>query len=421
MQYTLEPLVYEGPAEGKPREQWRLKSAKELLDLKICDMACGSGAFLVQVCIYLAERLLEAWEEAEKRVEGSPRITPYGEVSKGLPDEQLIPLDRQERLIYARRLVAERCIYGVDKNPLAVEMAKLSLWLLTLAKDKPFTFLDHAIRCGDSLVGLSSIDQLLRFSLTENAKVRPLMEQQRQQIEKRLEATMLLRKQIETLPSNTPQDIERKAKMFENVVDQTKRLTYAADMLLAATWEAKNVGELESALNGMLAEVEYKFKDLPAEQLEEEARKRLRKAGIAGRFHWPLEFPEVFVDRGGFDAFVCNPPFMGGQKITGNMGTAYRDYLVEHLARGKRGSADLCAYFRPASRLLAAGGGPVRLPGDEHDCPGRHPRGGARPVDGRRLRHPPSGPQPPVAGHGQPRSGSRLAAAGTVEAAVRAR
>ena len=62
-------------------------------------------------------------------------------------------------------------------------------------------------------------------------------------------------------------------------------------------------------------------------------------------FHWPLEFPEVFVERGGFDAFVGNPPFMGGQKITGNVGNDYRDYLVEQLARGKRGSADLCAYF----------------------------------------------------------------------------
>ena len=357
VQYTLEPLVYEGPAEGKPKDQWRLKLAAELLALKICDLACGSGAFLVQVCIYLAARLLEAWEEAERRVEGSPRITPYGEVSKGLPDEQLIPLARQERLIYAYRLVAERCLYGVDKNPLAVEMAKLSLWLHTMARFKPFTFLDHAIRCGDSLVGLSSIDQLLRFSLTENAKVRPLMEQQRQQIEKRLDSVKLLRKQIETLPSNTPQDIDRKTKMLENVEDQRKRLTYAADMLLAATWEAKNVGELESALNGMLAEVEYKFKDLPAEQLEEEARKRLRRAGITGRFHWPLEFPEVFVDRVGFDAFVCNPPFMGGQKITGNLGTAYRDYLVEHLAHGKRGSADLCAYFAlRAASLLQDGG-----------------------------------------------------------------
>ena len=348
VQYTLEPLVYEGPAEGKPRKQWRLRSAKELLDLKICDMACGSGAFLVQVCIYLSLRLLEAWEEAEKRVQGSPRITPYGEVSTGLPDEQLIPLDRQERLIYARRLVAERCVYGVDKNPLAVEMAKLSLWLLTLAKDKPFTFLDHAIRCGDSLVGLSNIDQLLRFSMTENAKVRPLMEQQRQQIEKRLEATMLLRKQIEMLPSNTPKDIERKTKMFENVEDQTKRLRYAADMLLAVTWEAKNVGELESALNGMLAEVEYKFKDLPAEQLEEEARKRLRKAGITSRFHWPLEFPEVFVGRAGFNAFVCNPPFMGGTKLEPAFGQSWREHVVTLIGnnvRGRRGTADLCSYF----------------------------------------------------------------------------
>ena len=261
VRHTLEPLVYVGPAEGIPREKWRLKSAAELLDLKICDMACGSGAFLVQVCMYLSLRLLEAWEEAERRVEGTPRITPYGEVSKGLPEEQLIPLDRQERVLYARRLVAERCLYGVDKNPLAVEMAKLSLWLLTLAKDKPFTFLDHAIRCGDSLVGLSDIDQLLRFSMTDDAKVRPMFEQQRQQIENRLKATMLLRKQIETQPSNTPQDIERKTLMFANVEDQTKRLTYAADMLLAATWEARNAGELETALNEMLAEVEHKFKD----------------------------------------------------------------------------------------------------------------------------------------------------------------
>ncbi len=61
---------------------------------------------------------------------------------------------------YALRIVAQRCLYGVDKNPLAVEMAKLSLWLLTLAKDKPFEFLDHAIRCGDSLVGIHNIEQL---------------------------------------------------------------------------------------------------------------------------------------------------------------------------------------------------------------------------------------------------------------------
>ena len=66
VQHTLEPLVYEGPAEGLPREQWKLKPPKAILDLKICDMAMGSGAFLVQACRYLAERLVEAWENVEK-------------------------------------------------------------------------------------------------------------------------------------------------------------------------------------------------------------------------------------------------------------------------------------------------------------------------------------------------------------------
>jgi hypothetical protein len=395
VRYTLEPLVYEGPAEGQPREAWRLKSPRELLDLKICDMACGSGAFLVQACLYLGARLQESWDAIRRADPDKLRFTPEGEPSAGQPEENLIALDPDEQRIQALRLVAERCVYGVDRNPLAVEMAKLSLWLLTLAKDKPFTFLDHAIRCGDSLVGLSSIDQLLRFSMTDGAKVRPMFEQQRQQIEKRLQATMLLRRQIETLPSNTPRDIERKVAMLANVEDQTKRLRYAADRLLAVTWEAKNAAELESALNATLAEVEYRFKDQPADQLEADATTRLRQAGIPARFHWPLEFPEVFVKdspqshrehggsdkltrdgtkfpsntapspcppclRGGFsgfDAFVCNPPFMGGKKITGNVGTAYRDYLVGYLARGRRGNADLCAYFtlRGAS-LLREGG-----------------------------------------------------------------
>ena len=133
--------------------------------------------------------------------------------------------------------------------------------------------------------------------------------------------------------------------MFENVVDQTNRLIYAADMLLAATWEAKNVGELESALNGMLAEVEYKFKDLPVEQLEEEARRRRRKAGVNGRFHWPLEFPEVFIEWGGFDAFVCNPPYLGGKRIRTELGDAYSLAIKSLITPGEKGASDLCAYF----------------------------------------------------------------------------
>ncbi|MBV8129423.1 MAG: hypothetical protein JO114_17395 [Planctomycetaceae bacterium] len=356
VQYTLEPLVYVGPAEGKPKEEWVLRPAKDLLDLKICDMACGSGAFLVHVCRYLAERLLEAWEDAEKRHPGVPGITPEGSASTGAANEQLIPKDTDERLAYARRIVAQRCLYGVDKNPLAVEMAKLSLWLLTLAKDRPFTFLDHAIRCGDSLVGVSSETQLKMFSL-DSQGIGITLPNFLDMIPKILDATRLLRIRLEKIADETVGNIEEKQRLFDNIRFQTKRLNYAADRLLAASWEPAKPAERVALLRKALQEVDDRIRDVDPETLEAEVLAHLKEAGCARTFHWTLEFPEVFLDRGGFDAFVCNPPFMGGQKITGNLGTDYRDYLVEHLAKGKRGSADLCSYFfLLAASLLREGG-----------------------------------------------------------------
>ena len=118
---TLEPVVYVGPAEGKPREEWTLESSREILDLKVCDPAMGSGAFLVQACRYLGEKLVEAWlhEEAVGKV-----ITVDGEALDQLGAEEPLPSQLDERLTIARRLVAERCLYGVDVNPMAVELAR---------------------------------------------------------------------------------------------------------------------------------------------------------------------------------------------------------------------------------------------------------------------------------------------------------
>lgn len=165
VRHTLEPLVYKGPAEGLPQDQWKLKSPKEILDLKVCDLAMGSGAFLVQACRYLAERLVEAWENEEKTHPGQVLITPDGQFSEGSPAERLVPTEAAERIAIARRVVADRCLYGVDINPMAVEMAKLSMWLITVDANRPFTFLDHAFKCGDSLLGITSIAQLENFSL----------------------------------------------------------------------------------------------------------------------------------------------------------------------------------------------------------------------------------------------------------------
>src|SRR5262249_27449472 len=165
VEHSLEPLVYLGPAEGKPKTEWKLNAAREILALKVCDMTMGSGAFLVQTCRYLAERLVEAWENAEKEHPDCFIVPPEGKLSTGSPGERLLPKEPAERLVMARRFVADRCLYGVDINPMAVEMAKLSLWLITLQRDRPFTFLDHALKCGDSLLGVSSVEQIENFSL----------------------------------------------------------------------------------------------------------------------------------------------------------------------------------------------------------------------------------------------------------------
>jgi N-6 DNA Methylase len=109
---------------------------EDVLALKVCDPAMGSGAFLVEACRALGERLVRAWAR-------------WPETRPKIPEDEDEPL-------HARRLVAQRCLYGVDKNPRAVELAKLSLWLATLARDHEFTFLDHALKCGDSLVGLDT-------------------------------------------------------------------------------------------------------------------------------------------------------------------------------------------------------------------------------------------------------------------------
>ncbi|MER6758066.1 DNA methyltransferase [Micromonospora echinofusca] len=157
VRHTLAPLCFSpGPAQGITDEGvWRAKTADELLRLKVLDPAMGSGAFLVAACRYLAEVVVRAWQR-----DGLP--AELSDLANGNPDQE-------DLLLAARRLVAARCLYGVDRDDMAVELAKLSLWLVTLAKGKPFGFLDHALRCGDSLVGITSVDQLTAFHLDPDA------------------------------------------------------------------------------------------------------------------------------------------------------------------------------------------------------------------------------------------------------------
>ena len=338
VQHTLEPLVFIGPAEGRKRDKWKLKGPAELLDLKICDMAMGSGAFLVQVVRYLSERLVEAWNALSDDPQAAPKLTVEGAPPTGSPADILIPVEPEERIVLARRLIADRCIYGVDKNPLAVEMAKLSLWLITLKKDTAFSFLDHALKCGDSLVGVD-LEQLRNWSLEKSDKPMLVM-LGAMRIRARIDEVIELRGKLESFTVDGIRDQQEKARLHAEADARINDLRAAANLLLASYFNDYKK-DRQRAMRGHLLDVVQRGADVPAAYYGPvEVVEGVRP------FHWQLEFPEVFLNgRSGFDGFVGNPPFIGGQKITGLLGTTYRERLIENLADGRRGSADICAYF----------------------------------------------------------------------------
>ncbi|MEQ8853605.1 DNA methyltransferase [Gimesia sp.] len=354
VQYTLEPLVYEGPSEGKPRTEWRLKTAAELLELKICDMACGSGAFLVQACRYLSERLLEAWGTVEEKIDGTPKITPLGEISKGGPMEQIIPSDAAERLTYARRIIAQRCLYGVDANPLAAEMAKLSLWLLTLAKDKPFEFLDHSIRCGDSLVGIHNLDQLKYFNLKPNNSNAPLFIGP---LDQAVNEAIELRLKLEALPSNTVEEIETQEILLSETEEKLHHIRNIANLLVGAILNQSTDREERRSLADLASIASRYLQDDEIDELDNLTRNVCKNRLM---FHWPLEFPEVLISRGGFDGFLGNPPYQGGTVATTALGGDYTAFISTRF-QPWHGKADLVGAFLRNMPLLMKSEGTIGI------------------------------------------------------------
>ena len=346
---TLTPIVYVGPAEGLPRESWKLKPPEEILDLKICDPAMGSGAFLVQVCRWLSDRLIDSWANSE--ADGLV-ISSEGQTKKSIEASELMPPDLEARIVIARRLIAERCLYGVDINPLAVELAKLSIWLITLSKGRPFGFLDHNLRYGDSLLGLQNLEQLVELSMNPDERT-----QQRffvKSIRASLSEAIELRKNLRSQPIRNIHDIELMTKLNNEAREKLNIPNLIADAFIGSVLKFSGniaaIGAIADEINTISTKA-FEGIELEILRLESIGREGLGTDLPPGRsirkpFHWPLEFPEVFQrDQSGFDAVVGNPPFLGGRRITGILGTAYRDWLVKNIANGRRGSADLVAYF----------------------------------------------------------------------------
>lgn len=345
---TLAPIAYVGPAQGTPREDWALKSPAELLDLKICDPAMGSGAFLVQACRWLADRLVEAWAQAE--VQGHS-VAVDGRVTDSDANVEPLPRDTEARTIVARRLIAERCLYGVDLNPLAVELAKLSIWLVTLAKGRPFGFLDHNLRCGDSLLGIHRLDQLTQLSMnpTGQGQLRLFGQNVEQVVREAIE----LRQRLREMPVRDIRDVEAMAHLD---ADARRRLVVPesiADAFIGEVFASGGSGTaLENALTSLTVQAGQAIDG------DRDVLASMRQRSVAALstdlpsdkparrpFHWPLEFPEALQSRKqGFDAIVGNPPFLGGKRISAAFGDAYLTWVKRHLSTVS-GSADLSAYF----------------------------------------------------------------------------
>lgn len=335
---------------------------QQILDLKVCDPAVGSGAFLVEACRQLGRALVDAWQH-------------HG----GKP---VIPLDEDEQR-HAERLVAQRCLYGVDRNPMAVDLAKLSLWLATLAKDHPFTFLDHSLRAGDALVGLRK-QQIIDFHWLDRDRLTDALkaataardpiaikaikkdldmlgtrEFGQQDIQRRIEVATSHRREI--LEGGDYMLPSLKATRLANADDALDKVRRAGDLCLAAFFngdKAKARTVLRESYLDTLLETGKGFQPDKINAVERlVAQLRSGKPHSVTPFHWEIEFPEVFArENGGFDAFIGNPPYGGKNTVIEGNHESYTDWL-KALHAESHGNADLVAhFFRRAFNLLRRDG-----------------------------------------------------------------
>lgn len=282
VQRTLAPLV-----EGR--------TADRLLDLRIVDPAMGSGAFLVAALRYLTA----AYERALVR--------------DGRCDAS--DITDAERTSF-RRLIAHQCLFGVDANPVAVQVARLSLWLATLAHTKPISFLDHRLRVGNSLIGASPED--IHRSPGAATRDLPLFDDGTPRLEAMLRRVVPTLLAISREPDDSVADVRRKEAAWSSLQNDAHPLARWKDAvsLWCAQWfwPAGERRPSPAEIRAGAGALGYGREDLPAAQtgrLAAIARDTARRQEF---FHWPLEFPDVFYDpsgiaAAGFDAVVGNPPW----------------------------------------------------------------------------------------------------------------
>ena len=296
---TLAPLVRDATPEA-------------ILELRVLDMAMGSGAFLVAACRYLA-----AAYERSTILSGACR-----------PHD----VTDTDRAVF-RRMVAERCLYGVDVNPMAVQLARLSLWLATLSAGRPLSFLDHRLVPGDSLLGtwLTHLRRPPTATRRARAGALPLLEGRL--ADDALRSALPLRFSLEAMPGDTLEEVRAKERAFVGLArDSRLSLWKRIANLWVSSWFADGEPRvLARAFQSLADDVLAGVRTLNASSVERFLQRSDEAAATHRFFHWELEFPEVFFDRNGrrlarpgFDAVIGNPPWDMVRADQGDAGTRAR-------------------------------------------------------------------------------------------------
>jgi hypothetical protein len=308
-----------------------------LLSLTICDVACGSGHILLSAARRVGFELAKYRSKEDQPTPSAMRL--------------------------ATRDVIKNCIYGVDLNPLAVELCKVALWLEAHEPGQPMNFLDHHIKCGNAIVGLAHFEELEKGIASEAFKTLPGDNKEiatafrnRNNLERKTKGQLStydvanadndlkdLQKDFSNfslLPENTPEQIAKKEKAYQDLTQGKKwfRLKQIADLQVAQFFIPKT----EINKDKLTTHSQYmSYLKTNAQIIDRGAAMAI---SIDKRFfHWFLEFPQVF-QNGGFDCILGNPPFLGGLKLSTHFGYQFLNYLYANYPKAK-GTADLVTYF----------------------------------------------------------------------------
>jgi type I restriction-modification system DNA methylase subunit len=340
---TLGPVLQQAVARAKSEQE----KIQAVLNVKVLDPAMGSGHFPVEATDYIARFLVEHIEQSATETGG------------------------ESELAFWRRRVAQSCIYGIDLNPLAVDLAQLSLWLVTVAKDRPLSFLDHHLRCGNSLVGarlaelredtgVAKKNGKKHKALSPNAPhtdiTQPMLfdEESLRQV---MTTAVDLMWMIEVNPAQTIDEVKEQEQTYKEIRRQlTDKYSRLAN-IVSATHFGITVDQtlwkpLSDYATGRISIAPAQF----AAWLDEASV----VADTLHFFHWELEFPEVFFNRygqhkgdaAGFDVVIGNPPYVRQEKL----GT-FKPYFATKYPETYDGVADLYIYFYQQGLHLTRVGG----------------------------------------------------------------